>query len=684
MFRTSWPRSLMLAAAALLGGLTPPFMLPFGVSSALAQESGGPEEPKIVEIGEERVTASRYEEDRDRSPGSVTVVHASELAGEMQTLPDMLERVPGLHVIRARGRGAYTVASVRGSTSSQATVYVDGVLANLESEAAVDLSAIPAGSVDRIEVYKGYIPSRFPRAGIGGVINVVTRKPDKPETTLSAGFGSFGAIEGGVSHAAPLGGGDLLAAFHYSGSKGDFPYRNDNGTPYNGEDDYDARRRDNGFDAADLLLKWEDAHWSARLAWTRMDRDLPSSAPGMDKPESPRSATLDTDKWEAAVSRRQKNGPVDWGWRLEYLRQDKLYRNPNNLLGGWGEQRNEYETRRVAAGADAAWAMGSRHYLEAGLAWSNETLDAEGDIVETFGGRSHFSRSVWRFALQDTIDLSGDGTLLLTPSIRWDSVDGEGDFSWAAALTKQMGPDWTLKASFGRYARAPNLYELYGDGAAIRPNRDLNWETGTQWDLGVLWNNFNHEGAAARYSLGLTYFGRRTGDMIEFVMADPRYGVYRNIAEAEVHGLELEGTAQWGPWSLALSATWMDARNRTGGDYREGSRLPNAPEWAAAARLTRALTDRKGTDRGSAFVEAQFTGDNYFDQDGLVLYDDLFLLNAGVKWKFCGNAELALGVNDILDNGPDVKLRAARNGPERMSWYPLAGRSLYVMLRWTF
>ena len=652
----------------------PPFFLSL---PAVAQEG-------VVEVDEERVTASRYEEDRDRSPGSVTVVHAEELTGEMRTLPDMIERVPGLHVIRARGRGTYTVASVRGSTSSQVTVYVDGVLADLESEAAVDLSAIPASSVERVEVYKGYVPSRYPKAGIGGVIDIVTRKPDRSETTLSAGVGSFGTVEGGISWMGPVAGGDMLAAFHYRGSKGGFPYHNDNGTPYNPTDDYDAHRKGNAFDAGDALLKWSDDHWDVRLAWTRMDRDLPAPAPGMDKDGSPKGATLDTQRWEASVARRQRSGAVEWGWRVDWLKQDKTYDDPHDLMGGWGEQHNEYRAERFSAALDAAWAMGSRHWMEAALTWTNETLDAGGDIVSTFGGRDHFSRTTWRAAIQDTIDLSGDGSLLLTPSLRWDDVDGEGELGWAAALTKQIGSDWTVKASFGRYARAPGLYETYGDGATIRPSRDLRWETGTQWDLGVLWNDFAHEGAAARYSLGLTYFGRRTDDLIEFIMADPRYGVYRNIAKAEVHGLELEGTAAWGPWSLALSATWMDARNRTSGDYRDGSRLPNAPEWAAMARLSRRFTDRSGADRGSAFVEAQFTGDNYFDQDELVLYDDLFLLNAGVKWKFHERAELSLGVDDILDAGPDVGLKAVHNGPARMSWYPLAGRSFYMTLRWTF
>ena len=185
-------------------------------------------------------------------------------------------------------------------------------------------------------------------------------------------------------------------------------------------------------------------------------------------------------------------------------------------------------------------------------------------------------------------------------------------------------------------------------------------------------------------TLSLTYFGRRTDDMIEFVMASPRYGVYENVAKARVSGLELEGAVDWALWSLSFSGTWMRAENETPDSYRNGKRLPNSPEWAWSARLTRRFADAKGTVRVSAFVEGQFTGDNYFDQAEQVRYDDLFLLNAGVKWRVRENLDLAFGVRDALNNGPDVSLKATGSGPERMAWYPLAGRSFYATLNWTF
>ncbi|GHV37394.1 catecholate siderophore receptor CirA [Synergistales bacterium] len=640
-----------------------------------------------VDLEAEVVTASGFEEDKDRSPGSVTVLRAEEFRGETQSLPDMLERVPGLHVTRSRGRGAYTVASVRGSTSAQVAVYVDGSLQNLGSEAAVDLSAIPVSEVDRIEVYRGVIPARFAEAGLGGVINIITRAPAAQKTTVSVGIGSLGQAKGGISHSRPLkiGGreGKFLLSAAHERSDGDFSYRNDNGTPYNETDDYEAWRRDNGRDMSDVLLKWNDGRYDARVSWSRDKRGLPVPAPGMEKGERRKGAALDTEKWDMSLAGRYSLKNFDWGWRVEGMTQDKLYDNPDNTLGGIGERHNEYRAKRISGVLDASWAWGERHFFESSLTWSKETLDVKGDIVTLYGGESRYEQTSLKAVLQDSISLTSDGKWLLTPSVRWSDYDGgDGAATWAAALTYQPNSALTFKGGFGTYSREPNLYEKRGDGATIRPSQNLSRERGTQWDLGVLWNNSPSDDFSI--TAGLTYFGRKTDDMIEFLMTSPRFGIYENIAKAEVHGIELESRILWKLWDLSLSGTWMDARNKTGDNFREDKRLPNAPEWAWTARLARRFLDRNGDAKITAFLEGQFTGDNYFDKSETILYDDIFLLNAGVKWNVKKDLDVTIGVYDALDNGPDVKLRAVQNGPDRASWYPLQGRSFYMTVNWSF
>lgn len=107
------------------------------------------------------VEAKRPDWEAKLSPGTVTVIRPDDYKGEQKDLPDLLKMVPGVHVRELNGKGQYTTVSVRGSTAAQVGVFVDGVLFNLGGDAAADISTIPVHNVERIEVYRGYIPARF-------------------------------------------------------------------------------------------------------------------------------------------------------------------------------------------------------------------------------------------------------------------------------------------------------------------------------------------------------------------------------------------------------------------------------------------------------------------------------------------------------------------------------------------
>lgn len=158
------------------------------------------------------------------SPGTVTVIRPEEFQGEQKTLPDFLKMVPGVHVREVNGKRQYTTVTVRGSTAAQVGVFVDGVLTNLGGDAAVDISTIPVSNVERIEVYRGYIPARFAGTFIGGVINVVTKKPTGAHGSAEIGPSSFGGKKASVEITAPVGSGSLLFGLNHEQRDGDFPY----------------------------------------------------------------------------------------------------------------------------------------------------------------------------------------------------------------------------------------------------------------------------------------------------------------------------------------------------------------------------------------------------------------------------------------------------------------------------
>lgn len=194
-----------------------------GVGAAEALSASDAPEFELAGI---TVEAKRPDWESKLSPGTVTVIRPEEYKGEQKDLPDLLKMVPGVHVREVNGKGQYTVVTVRGSTAAQVGVFVDGVMTNLGGDAAVDISTIPVKNVERIEVYRGYIPARFGGTFIGGVINVVTKKPTEANISAELGKASFGGKSASLEVVSPLASGSLLVGLNYEAAKGDFPYHN--------------------------------------------------------------------------------------------------------------------------------------------------------------------------------------------------------------------------------------------------------------------------------------------------------------------------------------------------------------------------------------------------------------------------------------------------------------------------
>lgn len=197
-----------------------PFWQYQGVVYAEAASELGFELPEVT------VEAKRPDWESKLSPGTVTIIRPEDYRGEQKDLPELLKKVPGLHVREVNGKGQYATVSVRGSTASQVGVFVDGVLTNLGGDAAADISVIPVENVERIEVYRGFIPSRFAGTFMGGVINVVTKKPREANIAAEVGKSSLGGKKVGVEVTSPLGGGTLMIGLNYDASDGDFRYKN--------------------------------------------------------------------------------------------------------------------------------------------------------------------------------------------------------------------------------------------------------------------------------------------------------------------------------------------------------------------------------------------------------------------------------------------------------------------------
>ncbi|MEW5773097.1 MAG: TonB-dependent receptor [Thermodesulfobacteriota bacterium] len=168
-----------LAALALV------LLLP--LSAAAADQAPG---NATVLMDEVVVSATRTEKKVDDAPASVTVVTREEMRRHnIATIDDALRYEAGLYRRRTKGV-ADSIASVtmRGLPGDDRTlVMLDGVQLNDGYSGNVPWNELSSDNVERIEVIRGPGSALYGGKAMGGVINIITRVPDKTEGMVRSG-----------------------------------------------------------------------------------------------------------------------------------------------------------------------------------------------------------------------------------------------------------------------------------------------------------------------------------------------------------------------------------------------------------------------------------------------------------------------------------------------------------------
>lgn len=143
--------------------------------------------PQIAHV----VTSDRSTEPADRAARTTYVVTAADMArdGDL-TVADALENVPGVTINQYGAFGAHTSFGIRGSTSEQVLVLLDGLPVAGSQVLSVQPEAMPVAGVDRIEVVEGGGSTLYGSGSMGGVINIITTQPRSTAAVLATG--SFG------------------------------------------------------------------------------------------------------------------------------------------------------------------------------------------------------------------------------------------------------------------------------------------------------------------------------------------------------------------------------------------------------------------------------------------------------------------------------------------------------------
>lgn len=162
-------------------------LVPFS-TTAFAEENA----PETT-LEEMVVTATRTSKSLESVPGSVSVITQKDIESRnVQSLDGVLKQVPGLY---SRREGEFStlqpVIEMRGIAGQNRTlILLDGITLNEPRTGAGYFDGIPVEDVERVEVVNGPFSSLYGGYAMGGVVNVITRMPEKREITVKSGYGT--------------------------------------------------------------------------------------------------------------------------------------------------------------------------------------------------------------------------------------------------------------------------------------------------------------------------------------------------------------------------------------------------------------------------------------------------------------------------------------------------------------
>ena len=567
--------------------------LPPAESQDAAEDAATPKDRQDLEIihSEILVTASAPE-----------LVTGESFTGEQVRrtvdvdLADFFQSFAGGDAVR---RGSVNLdPAIRGLTETQVGMFVDGTRTFAAGPARMDsdISHVPVGSVQRLEVVKGPYALAW-GAGSLSALRLETWRPDFRTTgglrwhsRLSGGYGDNGERADGS--AGVWASGERFRFFVDVGHRTGEDYEAGDGSVVPGD-----------FESTEG--RWRFG-WKPAEAWTldytggyqeQQDLDFPgrlldatyfyTRSHGVDLEWQSGSRLFQgkvyTNRKDHLMNNDEKPTGRDMPGRMPPFALDVDLGTESNTRGGrlsWQQQQGDWQ-------------------LEVGADYYHVRQNAERTVARRSNGFVIFRDIVWPDATQEDLGVFGRGVyrgngFSLSATVRADQVDVEArelsDFFLAnvagaannstqdeshvsAALSARfdLGKHWTLSAGIGRALRTATILERYSDrfpstrfqiSAEVLGNPLLDPEASLEVDLGL-------QGTFGDFLVNVEVFQRTIDDVITFV-ADPTVPlrlplsppvVYRYIngSRAEYLGGELSLRQRIGSqWAWRASVAWLE------------------------------------------------------------------------------------------------------------------------------
>jgi vitamin B12 transporter len=430
-------------------------------------------------------------------------------------LQDALNRAPGVISTSTGGQnGAVGSLLIRGTSTGYSQIVVDGMRMS-DSNAPLGNFLGNAGVSDfgRIEVLRGPHGAIYGGESVGGVLWLETTAgtPD-PRSQVRVEGGSFNSFAADARHQGSQG------ALSYFLSTGYETTDNDTNPSTNFRQWRASLRAD---------MRHDDT-WTSRITFRGNDsyfRNSPTSENHVDSALVTLQATgTHSDRWTSR-------------FHLGFYQES--YDNDFVFLGTPGNFGTDL--RSTSFSTDQEIRLTEDLLLLAGGFYHRDSFTNTIGVDQT-GNRYGFHSSLqWQPV---------DG-LTLQQSGRWEDYDTYGDeFTWrsgAAYFLEDAG--LTLRGGIGKSFRTPSYLDLFGSTFGVG-NPNLNAESATGWDLGILQNIGPHQ------QLEVTWFQNRIRDQIRSFPAPPQ-----NVAgTSKTQGIETGWRGRWlnGMFEHHLAWTWTD------------------------------------------------------------------------------------------------------------------------------
>ncbi|WP_193073892.1 TonB-dependent receptor domain-containing protein [Pseudomonas sp. FME51] len=608
------------------------------LSIALAPSLALAEQPvsheQALKLSDTLITANRDVEQRSDSSAASTVFTRTDIERlRPANVLTLLTQVPGVQVSNYGGRGALFGLNVRGTSTAQTLILVDGVRAGSATAGSAALQFLSVDQIERVEVLRGSRSAIHGADAMGGVIQIFTRRGD------SDGLRPYVRIAGGSDstweRTLGLSGGNERTRFNLSAGLEETAGIDRTRTSYASDADDDAyRNRSLAFSLSHRFTDDLEAGFTVLDQRGKTEIDNPfgrwdDSIPpwGASVPAAP------YDEYSVSTSTLWLDGRVNdiWRSRIELGHSEDKQENFDKLFPG-STVNNTY---RDSANWLNTLALGDGHSLRLGADYLKDKVRSSNDFsVDNRDNKAAF--------VQHSFQGERFGTEL---GMRHDDNEQFGnENTFNGALSYRLDPANQLILSYAEGFRVPTFADLYWPlYGGYQGNPDLTPEKSRSYEL--QWRSQLSPSTRLEASLYRT-------DFRDLIVSTADYSTMDNIDRARVNGFEATLKQQLFGWHGDLGVSIIDPRNRETGNV-----LPNRAKRTLNMNLDRRFGD---IGIGASFTAVSSSYGNGTNTSELAGYG---VLDLRASWQASSEVAFDVKLANILDKDYS-RLLYSYNGQE--------------------